>query len=267
MSKFIVKISKACHRHDIMNLSANISFFAILSLLPLSMIFMSVLGFVVGNETIVTQVAEVVTDVIPGSKEIFLANIQNLIEKKSALGFWGIGFLLIISTILFGSLERAFNAIFETETSRGFLKSRLLAILVICIIILLLFLPFAVRTLESFLDGFGYSIPLYSYISGKVFFVAFTVLAFTTTLIIVPNQKVHFRNAAIGGVIFAGGVALAKFIFHWYLSMTFSRYNVVYGSLTAIILMVIWIYYLATILLISTEIVAYLQQRKGARWR
>ena len=253
--------------HDLFNLSANISFYAILSLPPLAMIFVSVIGYVVGTGDIVEQIVHTVTDVIPGAKPIFLSNLQNLMEQRSKLGIWGVGFLLIVSTVLFSSLEGAFDKIFEVEKKRNFLVSRLLAIGVIFIIVVLLFLPFAMRTIQTFMQNYDYSVPLIAYISGKAFFVIFGVLAFTIVIMIVPHQRVYLRYAFLGGIIFATGVAIAKFIFQWYLGVALHRYNLVYGSLTAVILMVIWIYYMTLILLISAEVVAFLQNRRKINGR
>lgn len=260
MKSFFLDIIKSCRAHDLLNLSANISFFAILSLLPLTMIFVAVLGHVIGSGTIVTQIADTLTGMIPGAKDILLSNITNLVESKSALGVWGITFLLLISMVLFGSLERAFGKIFGSDKKRNFFHSRLLAILVISLILLFMFLPSTINLLESFLAGYGYSIPLTSYLSGKVFFVVFAVLSFVVTVIIVPNRRIFIRHAFVGGIIFAVGIAIAKYLFHWYLVVAFDRYNVIYGSLTAMILTVTWIYYLANILLISAEVVACLQR-------
>lgn len=268
MKHFFVEISRSCMRHDLLNLSANISFYAILSLLPLMMIFVSILGHVMGSSEIVDRIMDTITGMIPGAGEIFMSNIKTLVKGKSSLGIWGIGFLLFISTVLFGSLERAFDKIFDSEKKRHFLYSRLLSILVIFIILIFLALPSTFRLLEASLVKYGFSLPLVDYLTGKTFFVIFAVFAYVATVIIITNHRVYIRYAFVGGAIFAAGITIAKFIFQWYLTISFSRYNLIYGSLTAMILTVIWIYYLSIVLLVSAEVVAYLQglgRGKGAK--
>lgn len=262
MKNFFVTIYKSCMSHDIFDLAASISFYAILSLLPLTMVFVSAIVHVMGSETVVTQIVDSVTAIIPGAKEIFSSNLQNLIKSKSSLGMWGISFLLVISTVLFSSLENAFDKVFETVKRRNFFHSRLLAIGVIFIILVLLFVPSSIRVLESVLVRYGYSIPLYNYISGSMFFVIFAMVSYLVTIIIVPNQKIYLRYAFWGACFYAAGIAVAKYLFSWYISITFDRYNLIYGSLTAIILTVLWVYYLSIILLVSAELVAYLQKRR-----
>lgn len=262
MKNFFADIFRSCRKHEIFNLAASISFFAVLALLPLSMIFMSVVGHVMGSGHIVTQLANVFTEVVPGAKDIFLSNIKNLVEIRSSLGIWGASFLFVMSIALFGSIENAFDKIFDSDKKRHFLLSRLLAILVICIILLFLFLPSSVTLLDRALVGYGFSIPLGRYFSGKLFFVVFAVASFMATVIIITNQRVYLRYALVGGIIYATGIAVAKFLFQSYISVTFTKYNIIYGSLTALILTVIWIYYVANILLISAEVVAQLNRRK-----
>ena len=84
-------------------------------------------------------------------------------------------------------------------------------------------------------------------------------LAYVITVVVVPNQKVYVRYAFVGGVIFSLGLAAARFAFRWYLVTAIERYNLIYGSLTAVVLMIMWIYYLSLVFLFSAELVAALQ--------
>lgn len=261
MKKFLADIFRSCRSHDVLNLSANISFFAILSLLPLTMIFFSVLGLFLESNDSVTHIANVFAEVVPGAKELIASNITNILDKSSSMGFFGIAFLFLVSLVLFGSLERAFNRIFQSERKRNFFHSRLLAVIVIFLILLFLFLPSTLNLLELSLEEYGYTISLTRYLTAKVFFIVFAILSYIVTVVIVPNKKVYVRYAVVGAILYAVGIAAAKYIFHWYLLATFDRYNLIYGSLTAMILTAIWIYYLVNILLISTEVVANLQKR------
>lgn len=261
MKNFIKQTYNSLVSHDLFNLSANISFFAIIALLPLSMIFVSVMAYSIGSDVVITQMADVITEVVPGARDIFMSNVNNLLNSKSAVGWWGAGFLLLISTVLFGSLEHAFDKIFESEKKRNFFHSRLLSIGVISLILLLFFLPWAIRILELVITNFGYSIPLSLFFSGKFLFVIISILSFVVMIMIVPNQKVKFTYALLGGAMYTIGVAVAKYIYHWYLLMAFDKYNLIYGSLTALVLSVLWIYYLVLILLLSAELVACLQRR------
>ena len=95
-----------------------------------------------------------------------------------------------------------------------------------------------------------------------MFLVSF--LAFVMVCVVIPNQKVYIRYAAVGGLVFSLGIGLARFVFKSYTSFALAKYNLIYGSFTAAILFIMWIYYMALILLLAAEIAASLQDvRKG----
>lgn len=262
MKKFFIGLFRSCRDHDILNLAANMSFFSILSILPLTMIFVSVLAYFMGSNTIVAEMTETVTDVIPGAKDLFVSNIQNLLQHRSTLGIWGTGTLLLISTILFSSIEHACSQIFDTVRRRNFIQMRLFAVAVIAIMLLLLFMPAAIRLVEALLVKLGYTIPLSLFFSRKVFSFIFAILTFAAVIVLVPRHRISWRFALIGGLLFALGISAAKYIFGWYITIALHRYNLIYGSLSVLVLFVIWIYYLSCVFLVSAEVVALLQRRR-----
>jgi uncharacterized BrkB/YihY/UPF0761 family membrane protein len=116
-----------------------------------------------------------------------------------------------------------------------------------------------VRVLEGLLNRYGFNFPLSEFLTTDVFFFIVAFLAFVVGTVVIPNQKVYARYTAIGGIVFAAGIGLAKVIFRWYMGMALTRYNIIYGSFTAIILFIVWAYYLAIVLLLAAEVSAQIQ--------
>lgn len=261
MKIFIKDLFKSVCKHHVFSLAAQISYFSILALVPITMIFVSVMGYVLGTGEIVAQITDTLANIVPGATDVFITNIENLINNKSSLGWWGVFFLFLVSTVLFGSIEVAFDTIFDVKKSRHFLYSRLISIGIIFIIILLFFVPATMSIIEKFLIQYGYSVPGITIFTKKYFYFVFVVFGFVITLVLVTNHRVLVRYAFIGGVIFGVSITIAKLIFQWYIGLEFTKYDIIYGSLTAIILTAIWIYYVAVILLMSAEIVACLHRR------
>lgn len=264
MEKWILpNVIKSFIKNDAFNYAASISFCALLAIIPLAMIMVSAAGFVLGtSEHMFDQVVRGMNDLLPWGRDIFVANLESIMGKKSHLGIVGIGFLIFIASVLVSSVEAAFDKIFRTERSRNFFHSRLLGIGMIFLVALLMSLPTAATLLQISLDRFGMNIPLADYMTSKIYFILVVFVAYLMGVVIIPNKKVYLRYAVVGGVIFSGGIALAKYIFQWYMGFAITRYNVIYGSLTAVILTVVWIYYLSLVLLFSAEIVSELQHRK-----
>jgi len=264
MEKWILpNVIKAFIKNDAFNYAASISFCALLAIIPLSMIMVSAAGYVLGaSDHMFDQVVRGMNDLLPWGRDIFVANLESIMGKKSHLGIVGVGFLIFIASVLVSSVEAAFDKIFRTERSRNFFHSRLLGVGMVFLVALLMSLPTAATILQISLDRFGMNIPLADYMTSKIYFVLVVFVAYLMGVVIIPNKKIYLRYAVVGGVIFSGGIALAKYIFQWYMTFSITRYNVIYGSLTAVILTVVWIYYLSLVLLFSAEIVSELQHRK-----
>lgn len=253
---------KSYKEHDCLSLAANISFFAILSVIPLLMITMSVAGFVLGGtQGLFDQIVSTLTSVLPKGQDELAANLQAIISGRSQIGGIGILFLLFIASLLFSSVEHALDRIFQSVKKRNFFHSRLFSVLLMFGVISILFLPTMVGFFESALVRFNIPIPLGDVATNKMFFTAMMVASFVAAVIIIPNHDVKFKFAIAGGIFFAVGVGLAKFLFRFYIAHSFDRYNIIYGSLTVLVVTILWIYYLANVFLISSELVAVLQRR------
>lgn len=263
--EMVRELFRAYKEHDCFSLAANISFFAFLSFVPIMMIAMSVAGYLLGSsQGLFDQIVSTVTDVLPKGQQELSANLNTIISGRSQIGGVGVLFLIFIASLLFSSIEHALDRIFQSVKKRNFLHSRLLSVALVFGVISVLFLPTMVGLFEALLVNFSIHVPLVSIVTNKAFFVALLVALFIAAVMVIPNHDVEFRFAAAGGVFFAAGTGIAKYLFRWYIAQSFDRYNIIYGSLTVLIVSIVWVYYLANVLLISSELVAVLQRRYGS---
>jgi len=250
-------------RYRCLQLASQISFFSILSIVPLLMIAVFFTADVLGDSAFIyQQVVAKILDVLPVGKNEILQNLENVIQSRFSLGAWGVGVLFFGALLLFSALEQALDIIFASEKRRNFLHSRLIGILLILGFAVLLSLPTMAGVMEKGLANFGFAFPLSDLLQGKYYFLSLLYFGFVLLVTFIPNEKVRFRYSLIGGLIFAVGITLAKRFFHWYLAGAFAQYNIIYGSLTALVLLVLWIYYVSVIFLISTLVVAHLQETR-----
>ncbi len=258
--KFIVSVVKSFFKNDCHTMAENIAFCSLLAMIPMGMIIVSLLGyFIGGSEDAFRGVVEIVTDVLPFGREQFVNNLQLLLKQRSSFSLYGIIFLVFVSTLVLASIERALNVVFNAEKRRIFIHSRLMGVVIIVGITLLFSLPTAARIFEGIFAQAGFHLPLSWLMTGKSYFILVSFLAYVITVVAVPNQRVYVRYAAVGGILFSLGLAAARFAFRWYLVTAIERYNLIYGSLTAVVLMIMWIYYLSIVFLFSAELVAGLQ--------
>jgi membrane protein len=80
-----------------------------------------------------------------------------------------------------------------------------------------------------------------------------STLGFALIYALVPNRRVSFKHAIVGGMIAAVLFELAKRSFGWYLT-TFPTYEAIYGALATIPIFLVWIYLSWLVVLFGAEL-------------
>ena len=81
---------------------------------------------------------------------------------------------------------------------------------------------------------------------------------------IIPNKEVHFRSA-LQAALFTGLLwELAKHLFTWYV-VHLAEYSIFYGSLSTLVIFILWVYYSSMILVLGAELAYFLERdRQGS---
>lgn len=256
-------IGKGYMKDDCYTMSAVISFYAIFSIIPITMIVVSLIAYFLGSSTeFLERMQLMVSSFLPQVSEDIMKTIYTAIEKKQQVSLISAGILVVIASLLVTALERALDRVFRTEKKRNFLHSRILAIGCIFLFILLFTVPGLLGFVEHYLERVPFLKSLLELtLSGEVLFFSFAFVAFLLSVMVIPHHKVSFRYTLIGATVFTLMTGLARFMFRYYIEASWSRYDLIYGSLKVLIVVMIWVFYLANIYLLSAELVARLQER------
>lgn len=257
-------------RHKASFLAATISYFAFLSLFPLLLFVISLLGFFLESSKIQQQVFLYVHGVFPVSGQLIKSNLQAIIRQREGVGLVGLVGLLWTGTAVFSALEYALNTIVNVPTPRHFLKHRLLAFLLVLVGALLVSVSLAATSLASSLKGLlffyvpdaGSALVLLLPVASILVAVLTSVAIFFLTYFLVPNAHTAWSDLWLGAI--AGGLIweAAKRAFNWYLG-SLARYDALYGTLGAVIALLVWVYLSSLILLYGAELnLAYGKLRK-----
>jgi membrane protein len=250
-------------------LAAAISFYALLSLIPVLFLVIALSGYVIGSsQDTYKAVLDWVREFIPHLSDDFTRNLEWVVQNRGRLSWLGLGSLTIAAGLVFQATEFALDRVFAVGRRRSFLRSRLLSVAVVVGMGLVLLFSFYVGVLfhalraDPALEPIGHDllVPLarglrIQYLAS----VALVVGVFTLALRVFPHARVHWREAFIGGCIGAVLWELGRRLFLWYLA-NLAQFYVVYGSLGALVAVMVWIYMSATIFLYAAECVVALQR-------
>lgn len=246
----------------VMKKSASLTYYALFSLSPLVLIIISLAGFFYEQDTIeerfFLEMEEYVGTEMALQIQTFADN--SLVSGDNTLMLIiGVGVLAFGATKMFADLQDSLNLIWRIEAVRekawlSFLLTRGLSFLVIGGIGILLF---STVLLSSILSNFGSEIFDYigldeSISSGTVLILnnilsfLLSVFAFYLIFRILPEAKMPNKPLIVGATLTAALFFVARYFIIYYLSL--SKYNAVFGSAGSIVVLLLFIYYNATIL-------------------
>ncbi|MFW5774689.1 MAG: YihY/virulence factor BrkB family protein [Chitinivibrionales bacterium] len=241
--------------------AAAISFFTLFSLFPLALLLVAGATTFMETHEAREQIMSVITDFAPqGSYEMIEANLQQVLEAREAVGIMGAITLLWTASGVFNLLTRNLSRAWPSAPERNFIGARLIAVGIVAGLFLLLVLFFLLRASISIIDTFNLPLGLERYVIDLIHLAVNIVVIFFTFIIflllyrLVPNARVKWREAA-GGALFSFALSqLVTAVFGWYLNSGFARYNLIYGSLGALVAFLFWTYLTMVILIAGAHL-------------
>lgn len=191
----------------------------------------------------------------------YLSQFASKSAKLSAVG----GVALIVTSVLtMSTVDHVFNRIWRVKTQRPWIQRVMVYWAIITLGPLLIGISITVTTsLSAAANGLVVSwlgAWLYTLIS-----ISLTTGAFTLLYVAVPNQRVDWRDAVWGGLLAGIVFEIAKRFFASFV-IKFPTYTMVYGTLAALPIFLLWIYMLWMITLVGALLVAALPVVKYERW-
>lgn len=271
-----------------------LAFYAILSLVPLTVLLASVLGYVLSSgapadlEVALAEVIRQLKKVLPYLQPSLVDDLRVVVEHRSQLGAVGFIALLWAAAEVFRGVEFATARIFarvddhddpdhRKTAPRSVFKTKLLfgavataAILAFAILRLVgtafvhmqreLHLPAWLTTLLGDPLGEG------TLLSNSVTFLGITA-GFVVVVRVFTPHRVRARYAWFGGLLFTLFFELAHYGYDLYLRRL-TDISAMYGSFATLIVLVLWMYYCASLLLVCFHAVKVAQRRftVGPRW-
>jgi membrane protein len=257
-------------RIDGIRSSAAVAYFALLSFLPFLIMTLAALGFVLAalgrgyatQEEFITQILDTTAAAIPFWHEALAQRIRELIQVREAMGIVGGVALVLTSSLVFSALEDALNRIFEVRRHRHVVKSKLIFVgFVATLGVFAVITHYVTVFADSFIAAAGGK-PLYEYLystqlASKLIVYLGTVIAFVALLRYFCRERVRLFYLWLGASIFYLLFELAKLVFSLYLEYV-AQLSALYGSLSTLMVLIIWTFYTVVIFLWSAAVVKVL---------
>ncbi len=258
------------HHHNCRVMAAGMSFFGMMSLIPLTLLGVSMLGYVLNSSGDAQLfVSKLLLENFPASAAGMLDQINTIIASPGRTFINGLSLLgLMWSGIrFFNILQRVLNTIWVGASQRKFFRGRATALVIFVVAGMLFWASFVFTSLM--VTARELDISLSGVALGELHGFWFTVelltqlIASTVVLLLVylfvPHTRVSLRAAAIGAASAAVFLHLSKWIFSL-IMVRFDVYGQIYGPLASFIMFMSWLYLSMNIILLGAELGSQCQE-------
>ena len=236
-------------------LAAALAFYAILSVAPLLILLITILGLV-GESTqqqIIQQTEKLIGPQASQGVELILRSAKAQRVRATSSATIGLVVLLFSATSVFGQLQYSLNTVFNVRWKRGILtgwlyKRFLSLLMVLAMGIVLLLTVVVTSTIAVVFRSKGSIAEIIDLIISVVVFTTICVIMFR----VLPDVKISWKDTWAGGFISGVLFVIGEYAIGKYLRS--SGVRSLYGAAGSLVLLLLWTYYSSIILLLGAEL-------------
>ncbi len=246
--------------------SAYATLFILMAIFPFIMVLLTLIQYLpISPELIVDSVSKIMPDNFRPIIEFIVNDLmKNASSKGTLLSITVVTALWSASRGVIGIL-RGLNAVYRTKEQRNYILQRILAtvytlIFVGIVIVTLTFLVFGNR-LQFVIMKY---IPMLKNFNAMIVFsrsivtILLLALFFMVIYKTFPNVKTKWRDQVPGALFASVGWMVLSFFFSIYVD-NYAKHSYMYGSLTTIVLLILWLYFCMNLIFIGGSINEFLE--------
>jgi membrane protein len=253
---------------NLTQVAASLTFTTVLSIVPMLAVVLSLFtAFPLFNDFRIALEMFLTGNLMPPAvSDNVMRYLNEFAAKASGLTAVGSLFLIVTSVMLIKTIDEAFNNIWQVERQRPMSQRVLVYWAIISLGPILLgasLWAWSVLARESL--GYVGELPeILRFVLSYVPLLA-TGLGFTILFVGVPNRRVFWRDALVGGLGTAIVLELMREGFALYLTR-FPSYTVIYGAFATLPIFLLWIYLSWLAILLGATVAATLPSLRQKRW-
>lgn len=261
---------------DCERLAAALAFYTVWSVGPLFVIVVSVAGLAFGNEAAQTQLLSVVRDLVgPDAAQSVGETIGHARASGHTLlaNVVGAILLLVSASGVFAELKSSLNVIWGVTPKPGSiwttLRQRFWSVTVVLgtgfLLLVSLVVDAALAALGKQLEARVAAIVVLSHALHFLLSFAITSVLFTLMFKVIPDAKIAWRDASIGGAATAFLFDIGQQLIGLYLGRT--SIGSAYGAASSLMIVVVWIYFSSCILFLGAQLTRVYADMYGTKIR
>ena len=244
-------------------LAAAVAYYLLFSIFPFALAMISITGFFMESANFENQVINAVGNLIPVAKGMLIKNLHEVVTARAETGIIAILAFIWSASSFFNALRNALNKAWGINSGASFFKGRVIDIAMLLgsfvLLLVYIWLSIGIRIIHSAHYHSDYFKFLNSNIvSSTIFTLMSGLLAFLLIMLLykfIPSVRPRWRDIWPGALMATVSVEIIRFGFIWYIH-NFSQYNLVYGSIGAVIALLAYIYLSAWALLFFAKLSA-----------
>ena len=250
-------------RHNVMGLSASLSFYALFALIPLILlIFFSLSHLVFSSDYATVKLAILIGNLVPDFSNQIMLEVYNATQTKAAWGALGLFLLLWTVTPLARAMRSAFYTIASKIEKPSFFTGKFKDMLSVLGILLLFFLfTFAGFIIEKILRFLAIHLPILEFnLISSISTLLLTTLLIAIFYKVFFPMRVAFAHLLLGAALTALLWLLMRPAFGLFLSIN-QHYGAVFGSMKAVFVSITWLYINFAVFLLGIELISTLRKK------
>ena len=257
---------KTDHAKD---MAASIAFFGFLSMFPLLLGGAALGSSVLKSESLKARILTSVNEFFPVGASFVTENIDSLVRLRGAAGITSVLVLFWSARKMVGAISRGVNLALRQERKIAGFLSPLRNFGLTVGVTLLMFATTALTPLLDVLSGLGPGLlPAEMHdrldpINSQLISVASTAALIFVTFLLVPFSRPDWSQLWPGLLTATVLIELGKTAFVYYVENV-SKLDAVYGSISSVIVIMLWLYYFGRVLLFGAEVMSVREQSSGS---
>lgn len=249
---------RKANRDGVNDLAAAIAFWAFLSIFPLLIGIFSLAGHFLESAQLQTHISEVVSDMLPGTADLVRENLVAVMRYRGSMSWVGILGLLWTAGKAFGAITRSVNRELGAAPERSFLFSKLQQFFMVIALTVLMIASTGISVALEFileprvLSRLGFDAVHVPRFRGWVLSFVLVFLIFALIYKMAPHVTVAWHKVWPGALLATSVFECVKAAFLFYLERV-AQLHAIYGSLSSIIALLLWLYLSALILVFGAE--------------